>query len=136
MAYQKQKRKRAARQNSNVFSIFDQKQIAEFKEAFSMFDHDADGFVDKEDLKDMLHSLGQAPTEQYVESMVNEAAGPINFTMFLTLMAEKLSSTDPEQDIRMAFECFDDDGSGLINVNELREAMASLGDRMTEAEVG
>jgi Ca2+-binding EF-hand superfamily protein len=38
--------------------MFDQKQIAEFKEAFSMIDHDNDGFLDKEDLKDMLASLG------------------------------------------------------------------------------
>ena len=46
------------RQSSNVFAMFDQKQIAEFKEAFSMIDHDSDGFIDKEDLKDMLASLG------------------------------------------------------------------------------
>ena len=46
------------RQNSNVFAVFDQGQIAEFKEAFSMIDHDNDGFIDKEDLKDMLASLG------------------------------------------------------------------------------
>lgn len=38
--------------------MFDQKQITEFKEAFSMVDHDNDGFLDKEDLKDMLASLG------------------------------------------------------------------------------
>jgi Ca2+-binding EF-hand superfamily protein len=38
--------------------MFDQTQIAEFKEAFSMIDHDTDGFIDKEDLKDMLGSLG------------------------------------------------------------------------------
>jgi Ca2+-binding EF-hand superfamily protein len=38
--------------------VFDQSQIAEFKEAFSMIDHDNDGFIDKEDLKDMLASLG------------------------------------------------------------------------------
>ena len=54
----KQKKKRAVRQSSNVFAMFDQKQIAEFKEAFSMIDHDSDGFIDKEDLKDMLASLG------------------------------------------------------------------------------
>lgn len=54
----KQKKKRAVRQNSNVFAMFDQKQIAEFKEAFSLIDHDNDGFLDKEDLKDMLASLG------------------------------------------------------------------------------
>ena len=41
-----------------MFAVFDQGQIAEFKEAFSMIDHDNDGFIDKEDLKDMLASLG------------------------------------------------------------------------------
>lgn len=55
----KEKKKRAVRQNSNVFAMFDQQQIAEFKEAFSMIDHDNDGFIDKEDLKDMLASLGK-----------------------------------------------------------------------------
>uniref|UniRef100_A0A914RYK0 Myosin regulatory light chain n=1 Tax=Parascaris equorum TaxID=6256 RepID=A0A914RYK0_PAREQ len=29
--------------------------------------------------------------------MVNEAPGPINFTMFLTLFGEKLTGTDPEE---------------------------------------
>lgn len=52
-------KKRAVRQNSNVFAMFDQKQIAEFKEAFSLIDHDSDGFLDKEDVKDMLASLGK-----------------------------------------------------------------------------
>jgi hypothetical protein len=55
------KKKRAVRQNSNVFAMFEQSQIAEFKEAFTMIDHDSDGFIDKEDLKDMLASLGKAP---------------------------------------------------------------------------
>ncbi len=45
--------------------MFDQKQIAEFKEAFSMIDHDSDGFIDKEDLKDMLASMGM-PTLFYL----------------------------------------------------------------------
>lgn len=53
-----QKKKRGLRQNSNIFAMFDQQQITEFKEAFSMIDHDRDGFIDKEDLKDMLSSLG------------------------------------------------------------------------------
>ena len=44
--------------------MFDQKQIAEFKEAFSMIDHDNDGFIDSEDLKDMLSSLGTVPLVQ------------------------------------------------------------------------
>ncbi len=51
-------KKRAQRATSNVFAMFDQAQIQEFKEAFNMIDHNRDGFVDKEDLHDMLASLG------------------------------------------------------------------------------
>ncbi|XP_045081385.1 myosin light chain 5-like [Coregonus clupeaformis] len=51
--------KRAQRASSNVFSMFEQTQIQEFKEAFTLIDQDRDGFIDKEDLKDTFASLGQ-----------------------------------------------------------------------------
>lgn len=34
---------------------------------------------------------------------MNEALGPINFTMFLTLFGERLQGTDPEDVIKNAF---------------------------------
>ena len=49
-----------------------------------------DGFIDKEDLHDMLASLGKDPSDEYLEDMMNEAPGPINFTMFLTMFGERL----------------------------------------------
>lgn len=51
-------KKRAQRATSNVFVMFDQAQIAEFKEAFNMIDQNRDGFIEKDDLHDMLASLG------------------------------------------------------------------------------
>lgn len=54
----KSKGKRAQRATSNVFAMFDQAQISEFKEAFKMLDQNNDGFLDKEDLHDVLASLG------------------------------------------------------------------------------
>ncbi|KAF9114065.1 Myosin regulatory light polypeptide 9 [Mortierella sp. AM989] len=136
MSVRRQKKaKRAIRQNSNVFAMFDQKQIVELKEAFSLIDHDTDGFIDREDLKDMLASLGQSPTEEYIEDMISEAPGSINFTMFLTLMGEKLSGTDPEHEILQAFECFDESGTGMCNAEELREWMTTMGDRFTDDDV-
>lgn len=47
-----------ARKNSNVFAQFDQKQIAELKEAFSFIDQNGDGVVDHDDLKEVWTSLG------------------------------------------------------------------------------
>lgn len=55
----KNPKKRPQRATSNVFAMFDQSQIQEFKEAFNMIDQNRDGFIDKEDLHDMLASLGK-----------------------------------------------------------------------------
>lgn len=55
---------------------------------------------------------GKNPTDDYLETMMSEAPGPVNFTMFLTMFGEKLNGTDPEDVIRNAFACFDEDGTG------------------------
>ncbi|VDN33111.1 unnamed protein product [Gongylonema pulchrum] len=100
------RRPRPQRATSNVFAMFDQAQIQEFKEAFNMIDQNRDGFIDVQDLQDMFASLGicksqlflgKEVTEEFLEKMINEAPGPINFTMFLTLFGEKLTGTDPEE---------------------------------------
>uniref|UniRef100_A0A8C6TZK6 Myosin, light chain 12, genome duplicate 1 n=2 Tax=Neogobius melanostomus TaxID=47308 RepID=A0A8C6TZK6_9GOBI len=128
-------KKRPQRATSNVFAMFDQSQIQEFKEAFNMIDQNRDGFVDKEDLHDMLASLGKNPAEDYLEAMMLEAPGPINFTMFLTMFGEKLNGTDPEDVIRNAFACFDEEGTGFIQEDYLRELLTTMGDRFTDEEV-
>lgn len=128
-------KKRAQRATSNVFAMFDQAQIQEFKETFNLIDQNHDGFIDKEDLHDMLASLGKMPTDQYLEAMMAEAPGPINFTMFLTMFGEKLNGTDPEDVIKNAFACFDEENKGFINEERLRELLTTMGDRFTEEEV-
>ena len=155
-------KKRAQRATSNVFAMFDQAQRQEFKEAFNMIDQNRDGFIDKEDLHDMLASSGKMstifvlwvfaidvfcteqfllfdegknPTDEYLEGMMNEAPGPINFTMFLTLFGERLQGTDPEDVIKNAFACFDEDNTGYINEERLRELLISMGDRFTDEDV-
>ncbi|TEA39358.1 hypothetical protein DBR06_SOUSAS2110119, partial [Sousa chinensis] len=128
-------KKRPQRATSNVFAMFDQSQIQEFKEAFNMIDQNRDGFIDKEDLHDMLASLGKNPTDEYLDAMMNEAPGPINFTMFLTMFGEKLNGTDPEDVIRNAFACFDEEATGTIQEDYLRELLTTMGDRFTDEEV-
>ena len=122
-------KKRAQRATSNVFAMFDQSQIQEFKEAFNMIDQNRDGFIDSADLKDMFASLGKDVTDDYVEDMLNDANGAINFTMFLTLFGEKLNGTDPEDVIRNAFACFDEEGAGNLDEDRLVNLLQSLGDR-------
>ncbi|KAI6657953.1 myosin regulatory light chain [Oopsacas minuta] len=128
-------RKRIHRATSNIFAMFDQTQIQEFKEAFNVIDQNRDGFIDAEDLREMLASLGKEASDKYIEDMLSEAHGPLNFTMFLTLFGEKLNGTDPEDVIRNAFGCFDEDAIGKIHEERLRELMTTMGDRFTDEEV-
>ncbi|XP_041592625.1 myosin regulatory light chain 12B-like isoform X2 [Vulpes lagopus] len=60
-------KKRPQRATSNIFAMSDQSQIQEFKEACKMIDQNRDDFIDKEDLHDMLASLGKNPTDAYLE---------------------------------------------------------------------
>ena len=134
------KKKRPQRATSNVFAMFDQNQIQEFKEAFNMIDQDKDGFITKEDLADMFASLGKNPSEVELTSMLNDAgpvneSGQLNFTMFLTLFGVKMSGTDSEEVIKNAFSCFDETGSGYISEDKFKELLVTIGDRYTPAEV-
>ncbi|PNJ23948.1 LOW QUALITY PROTEIN: MYL7 isoform 5, partial [Pongo abelii] len=52
--------KQAQRGSSNVFSMFEQAQIQEFKEAFSCIDQNRDGFICKADLRETYSQLAPA----------------------------------------------------------------------------
>lgn len=44
--------------------------------------------------------------------------------------------TDPEDVIKNAFGCFDENNQGYINEEYLRELLVSMGDRFTDEDVG
>lgn len=116
-----------------------EEQIAEFKEAFSLFDKDGDGTITTKELGTVMRSLGQNPTEAELQDMINEVDadgnGTIDFPEFLSLMARKMKDTDTEEELVEAFKVFDRDGNGLISAAELRHVMTNLGEKLTDEEV-
>ncbi|XP_036682369.1 myosin regulatory light chain 10 [Balaenoptera musculus] len=122
--------------SSNVFSMFDQSQIQEFKEAFTIMDQNRDGFIDKEDLRDTFAALGRINVKnEELEAMVKEAPAPINFTVFLTMFGEKLKGTDPEETILHAFKVFDTEGKGFVKADFIKEKLMTQADRFSEEEI-
>ncbi|XP_030937370.1 calmodulin [Quercus robur] len=116
-----------------------EEQIAEFKEAFSLFDKDGDGCITTKELGTVMRSLGQNPTEAELQDMINEVDadqnGTIDFSEFLNLMARKMKDTDSEEELREAFKVFDKDQNGFISAAELRHVMTNLGEKLTDEEV-
>merc|ERR1711879_985655 len=109
-------KKKSKRSTSNVFSQFEQSQIQEFKEAFQMIDVDRNGIITVGDLKATYASLGVRDLDQdMLDNMCAEAGAPINFTIFLNMLADKLHGTDPEDVIVKAFKLFDKENKGIVS---------------------
>jgi len=140
----KAEKSRARREPSGVFSMFQAPQIQQFKEAFQLIDHDKDGWVNESDLREIYSSLGITPPKETVAELLNARPGEggggrrdegdrgINFTMFLTMMGERLFEFDAEGELLEAFSSFDEDDRGLVDVAEMRRW---LGEGMTEYEI-
>ena len=132
----KGKGKKKAKNISNVYSCFEQSQIQEFKEAFEMIDANRDGFIDKDDLKSTYASLGCMTVEnEKLTNMMSEASGAINFTVFLSMLADKLNGADSEDVIVNAFKLFDPEDKGSIPKEYLAEVLTTQADRFNEEEL-
>ena len=59
----------------------------------------------------------------------------INFTMFLTMMSERLFEFDTEAELLEAFGSFDENDSGMVRVDEMKKWLGDVGERMDEKEV-
>ncbi|KAK8638029.1 hypothetical protein V6N13_136472 [Hibiscus sabdariffa] len=119
--------------------IMSEKLVAEFQEAFCLFDKDGDGCITMEELAIAVKSLDQNPTEEELQNMIDEVDtdgnGAIEFGEFLNLMARKMKETEAEDDLREAFRVFDKDQDGYISPHELRLVMINIGEKVTDEEL-
>jgi Ca2+-binding EF-hand superfamily protein len=127
--------KKAQRATSNVFALFNQSQIQEFKEAFTMIDQNRDGIIDTSDLAAIYQQIGLNPDQKTLDTMLKDAPGQLNFTSFLTLFGEKLHGTDPESTLRDAFVMFDEDKTGKIHEEYFKDLMMNVGDQYSKDEI-
>ncbi|KAJ7170105.1 hypothetical protein C8R46DRAFT_1091130 [Mycena filopes] len=143
----KAQKSRARREPSGVFSLFQAPQIQQFKEAFQLIDHDKDGWVGEADLREIFASLGISPSPTTLDELLRERPGDapasnptdtergVNFTMFLTMMSERLFEFDTEAELCEAFESFDEADAGVVRVEEMRKWLGEVGERMGEREI-
>uniref|UniRef100_A0A146LEQ1 Myosin regulatory light chain 2 n=1 Tax=Lygus hesperus TaxID=30085 RepID=A0A146LEQ1_LYGHE len=128
--------KKAKRSGSNVFSMFSQHQVAEFKEGFQLMDQDKDGIISKSDLRATFDAVGKLANEKELDEMLNEAPGPINFTQLLGLFGTRMQDsggTDDDDVVIAAFKSFDE--GGTIDSERFRHALMTWGDKFTAKEV-
>lgn len=131
----KEEPKRAQRATSNVFALFNQSQIQEFKEAFTMIDQDRDGIISQDDLAAIYQQIGREPDPKSLKALLSEAPDKLNFTAFLQIFGEKLHGTDSEQTLRDAFQMFDPERKGVLGEEYVKDLLMNVGDQFSKDEI-
>jgi len=133
----KKDKKRAAKGGgSNVFDMFTQRQVAEFKEGFQFMDRDKDGIIGRGDIRATADEVGVSLTDQQIDQMIADCSAAINFTQLINMFGQKQAggASDEDEVVVAAFQAFADN-EGLIDCDNIKTALLTFGERYTEQDV-
>merc|ERR1712178_453357 len=107
--------------------------MAQFKEAFELFDTDKSGFIGAMELQFCMRALGFEPTGDEIKEMLEKTDqddnGQVEFNEFVDLVSGRMDRKDPEEEMKDGFAMFDVDGKGFINHKDLQRVCIELGDK-------
>ncbi|CAJ1933331.1 unnamed protein product [Sphenostylis stenocarpa] len=106
-------------------------EAVELKRVFEMFDRNGDGRISVEELSHSLENLGIKISEKELTEMIQRidvnGDGCVDITEFGELYELIMEERNEEEDMREAFNVFDQNRDGFITVEELRTVLGSLG---------
>jgi len=104
--------------------------LTELKLAFKLYDHDEDGTITSEELKEVMNSVSLKPTENELAAMIEavdaDHDGKIDLAEFLTMMAVSMKRKDSKKLLIITFSEYDTDNDGWISAEELKEGMKNI----------
>ncbi|CAF1048634.1 unnamed protein product [Rotaria sp. Silwood1] len=114
-------------------------QRRELKDAFDVFDTDGSGKISHRELGNIFKALNVKVDDNQLKHLVNEmdtnGSGQIEFDEFCRVMAETYFKSYSQDELRVAFRQFDQDGSGYIQAQELESIMQKMGRRYNKDEI-
>jgi Ca2+-binding EF-hand superfamily protein len=117
-----------------------QDKIAEYQEAFNMFDINKDGLLTVDEIFKMMKNYGYPLPKTEIKKMMDkidtDGDGQIDFEEFITLIQSQTIFIDETDDdaILRAFKSFDKDHDGKIPNSEFRFLLNNLGNIFSKEE--
>ena len=124
--------------NNKNFILSDE-QINLLKEAFDLFDMEKTGKIDFHELKLTLKAFGFKITKEEMfiikEKLDPQNTNKISFDNFIDLMTQKFSERNPREEAIMAFDLFDEEKKGKINIKNLKKAVKEINENLSDMEL-
>jgi Ca2+-binding EF-hand superfamily protein len=108
---------------------------------FNLFDEDKNGLISASELKKMVHSFGQNPTQKDIDDIVTKfdanGNGQLDLEEFVTILRSNTAvPSDGDNELLAAFRLIDVDNSGKIDIPEIRALVSKTNQNLSEKEVG
>jgi len=114
-------------------------ELDQFKETFMMFDKDGDGTVSTKELGAVMRSLGNNPTMEELEELIEDAdrdgSGSVDFQEFVELMIKREAEKETQEDLKQVFRVFDKDGNGFVSTSEIKFVLSKIGVNFSDDEL-
>ena len=111
----------------------------QIEECFNVFDKAKQGFLNKDQVGQVIRALGKNPTEKQLADLLAEAANDrVDVAKLKTLYKSKnagRAATEQEKEMRDAFKALDANQNGKVQETELRQILGNLGDSLSSQEV-
>ncbi len=116
-----------------------QEKLAEYKEAFDMFDRNKKGTLSIGDITKIMKNFGYPMTKEEARSMISNVDssgdGEVDFDEFVMLMEKQIHNLG-EDPVLLAFRDFDKNDDGKITNHEFKYILTHVGENIfTEEEV-
>lgn len=110
------------------------------RESFSVLDRDNKGTISVPDVQEALAQVGLDNGPASITPYFSGQPQSLNLAAYLNMMASLLAPMSREQELLSAFEAFDDQDDGQIDVAELIEALTNTApepgqQKLTEREI-
>ena len=122
-----------------MFDNISENKIKEYKSIFDLNDNNKDGNVTLDELANILKAINISSSDEEIKEIIMELElegnDEINFENFVSIVNRRDKDVDNEEEVIKAFKFFDKEGNGLININELKNIMLSVGKNISEEEL-
>ena len=122
-----------------MFNDLPKNKEEEYKKVFELHSKGQEGNVNKQELASIFKAINIDASDEEIKEIIKkidlEDKKEINYEEFLRIINQREKDIDEEEEVLKAFKVFDKDGNGLININELKDIMLSMGNNWSENEI-
>ncbi len=120
-------------------TLLTEQQKRDIKNAFTLFDCDGRGKLKTKELKVAMRALGFEPKREEVRKILvdmgKEGSEFLTYDDFVSIMSRKYTEKDVMEEIRKAFQLFDDDNTGFITLANLKKVAEKLGEKFKDEDL-